>query len=370
MILVVLLALAGGEDWLDQGRKAFESGDFARAEALFRRHLEIEPASAEAISNLAAIHSRRGEMGAAVALYQKALTANPKRVEIHFNLGVALVRSLDYRRAALSFRQFLKSFPRELRAREMLGICLVETGELRAAIDELEAVQREKPGEASVLFSLAYAHARGGDAERGQALIAQIEAHPAQARLVEGLIEYRRERFPEAKARFEEALADDPNSAPALAALGRMYLHETQDERAIEYLERARKLAPQDAESHYLLGVLYDRGKRTSLARRMFAQAARLRSRYPGPLYGLARIELRENQPAAAVKLLEQAAGYAADVDAIHLLLGRAYQAAGQAEKAKASFAEVRRLQQARLKKQQANLESGLILEPEPVRQP
>lgn len=373
MIRPAILALAlgaGGQDALSEGQKAFERGDFARAEALFRQQLKIQPNSAEAMSNLAAIHSRRGEFAEAVALYQKALSVNRGLVEIHFNLAVARLRSSDYRGAARSLRVFLKSHPGEPRARELLGICLVESGELSAAIAELEAVLGEKPGDASALFSLAYAHARGGDAGRGQALIARLESHPAQARLVEGLIEYRRERFPEAKRKFEEALRHDPRSAPALSALGRMLLHESQDEPALKHLEKARDLAPHDAEVCYLLGVVYDRNGRTAEARQMFRRALPLRARYAGPLYGLARIELRENRPAAAVKLLEEAASYAAAVDAVHLLLGRAYQAAGQPEKARSSFAEVRRLQQARLQKQQADLESGLILEPEPARQP
>lgn len=366
MHFALWLALAAqGQDLLSSGQRAFESGDFARAEAHFREHLKSDPNSAEAMSNLAAIHSRRGELSSAVALYEKALGANPKLVPIHFNLAVALVRAGEYRKAAGSLRVFLKTYPKDLRGRELLGICLVENGELRDAIEQLEAVHLEKPAEAGTVFSLAYAHARAGNAERGQELIARLQSHPAQARLIEGLIEYRRDRFPEAKALFEKALAHDPNSAPALAALGRMYVHEGRDAQAIELLEKALRLAPQDAEVCYLLGVLHDRNQRTAQARRMFGRAMPLRARYAGPYYGLARIELRENKPAVAAKLLETAARLSPQVDAIQLLLGRAYQAAGQEEKARTAFTEVRRLQHARLKKQQQDLESGLIVEPE-----
>ncbi len=354
MVWLLLLAL----DLLSQGQSAFQAGDFVRAESLFREYLQTHPQSAEAMSNLAAIHSRRGEFPQAVSLYQKALKANPKLSQIHFNLGVAQLRATQYPDAIASLRAFLKSYPNEPRARELLGVCLVETGAFKEAIAQLEPVRKSAP------FSLAYAYSRAGEPDKAQLMLAELESHPAQARLVEGLIEFRRERYGEAKLLYEQALQNEPNSAPAHAALGRLYLFQNQDPLAIGHLEQAVRLAPHDSESCYHLGVLYDRDNRQNEAKQLFERSLQLRPANPGPLYALAKIDLRENQPARAVKRLEQAVRLVPEADAIHLLLGRAYQASGQAALAKAAFAEVRRLQQSRLARQQQDLDSQLVLDP------
>src|SRR6476469_8100295 len=102
---------------LDSGRQAFESGDLVRAERSFREYLKDNPSSAEALSNLGAICSRREQFQEAVGFYQKALQSNPKLVPIHFNLAVALERLNQYAEAAKHLRVFLKTYPQEARAR-------------------------------------------------------------------------------------------------------------------------------------------------------------------------------------------------------------------------------------------------------------
>jgi Tfp pilus assembly protein PilF len=138
----------------------------------------------------------------------------------------------------------------------------------------------------------------------------------------------------------------------------------------MEYFERALKLAPQDAESSYQFGVLLDRNGRTARGREYLERAIALRANYPDPLYALAKIEFRDGDPKSAALLLERAVKCAPDTDFIHLLLARVYQATGQQEKAKTEFAEVRRIQSARLDKTVAQFqgeEPALPLEPSPT---
>src|SRR5207244_42215 len=140
---------------------------------------------------------------------------------------------------------------------------LTESGDLRGALPELEASYKLNPKDASILYSLAYANARAGDLDRAANLLRQTEADPAQAKLIEGLIEYRRGRFTEATALFQAVLALKPDTVPAIAALGRLELLDRNDAAAIRLLERALRMNPSDAESAYQLGVLYDRNGRT-----------------------------------------------------------------------------------------------------------
>lgn len=348
--LTVCLLLAA-EDQLLRGQRAFQAGDLATAEQAFRAHLAAYPASAEALSNLAAVLSRREQYPEAISLYTRALKANPKLIPIHFNLAVTQLKAGDPSAAASNLRVFLASYPQEHRARILLGAALVEAGEFTQAIAELEKVP---PGDRAVQYSLAVAHARAGDENRATELLSQLP--PAAAALTEGLIEYRRGRFPEAQQKFEAVLQIEPNNAPALAALGRLALRENRDPEAIGYLEKALTLAPQDAESTYQLGVLYDRTGRTPDGRRYLEKSLTLRSNYADPHYQLARIDSREKKHIAALAHLQIAAKILPDQEAIRLLLAQTYRALGRPADADREFAIVRKLKQSRVDKSKIEL--------------
>lgn len=337
-------------DLLSEGRRAFQAGDLAQAEAAFRSHLKIHPGSAEATSNLAAVAARREQYPEAIRLYERALKLAPKLVEVRFNLAVAQLKSGDAARAVENLAVFLRAFPQEERAKKLRGIALVESGQLKRGIAELEPYSDDP----AARVVLAMAQARSGDERRATELLAGLP--PVNAAMVEGLIEYRRERYGEAKAKFEDVLRYNPNEPAALSALGRIALLDNRDAEAMDLLEKALKVAPQDAESVYQLGVLYDRNGRTPEGRRLLARALTLRANYADPHYQLARIDFRDRQFVAALRHLEIAAKILPKQEAIRLLLARTYQSLGRKADAAREFAEVRRLKRAITERDQLKL--------------
>lgn len=360
--VICLWLAAVPQSSLDSGRRAFEAGDLVRAEQSFRDYLGLHPDSPEALSNLGAICARREQFQDAVAYYRRALKADPNLIPVHFNLAVALGRLNQYADAAAHLRTFLAAYPQEPRARQLLGLCLTETGDFRAALPELEASYRLNPKDTSILYSLAYANARAGDVDRAAGLLRRSETDPAQAKLIEGLIEYRRGRFPEARALFESVLALRPDSVPALTALGRLQLLDHNDAEAIRLLESALRANPSDAESTYQLGVLYDRNGRTDEGVKLLRRALTLRASYPDPHYHLGRIALDHKDYATALRELEIARKLVPDQEAIRMALGRTYQALGRAAEAKAEFAEVRRLKAAVIERDRQRVESDALM--------
>lgn len=362
--LVFALCAFCQQDALSGGQQAFAAGDLSRAEALFREHLRIHPADARALSNLAAVHSRRENFPEAVNLYREAIAAAPQVPEIRFNLAVALLKSGQAADATGELRAFLEARPEETRARQLLGVSLMEAGDFAGAITELEQVRAQAPSEASVVFALAMAHARGGDEEQGKRLIAALDRFPAQARLLEGLMEYRAGRFDEARAKFEECLGYDANQAPAVAALGRLSLLEKKDDLAIEQLERALRLMPQDAESTYQLGVLYDRNGDTQTGRAYLRKATTMRAGYADPYYQLARILHRDEEFASALEQVEIANRLLPNHESIRFLKGRILQSLGRREEARAEFEAVRKIKAQSIRKARQRVDGELSLEP------
>lgn len=349
-------------DLLSEGRLALEQGDLARAEQLFRAHLKSFPASAEALSNLAAVHARRGQFAEAVPLYSQALKVNPKLAPVHFNAAVALSQLKRFSEAAAHLRLFLRSYPNEARAHQLLGLCLMESGDPRGALESLNRSYKINPNDGSILYALAYTNARAGNDAEATKILARLEHNPAQAWLIEGMIQYRRGMWPEAKQLFQKVVDSDATFQPAVAALGRLELLERNDARAIQLLESAVKLNPADAESTYQLGVLYDRNGRTAEALPLLRRALALRANYPDPHYQIGRILLRENKPAEALRELETARRLLPDQEAIRLALGRVYQALGRQAEAKAEFEEVRRLKAMVIERDRLRVESDSLM--------
>lgn len=363
-LLLLFLMSPVPQNLLDTGRQAMEAGDLTRAEQSFRQYLAQHPASAEALSNLGAICARRQQFREAVGFYDKALHADPKLVPVHFNIAVALGRLNEYVRAADHLRTFLKSYPQEPRAHQLLGLCLTESGDVRGALPELEESYRLNPRDTSILSSLAYANARAGAVDRAAQLLQQSQSDPAQSKLIEGLIEYRRGRFAEAKALFQEVLKLNPNVVPAITALGRLELLDHNDAEAIQLLERALKMSPSDAESTYQLGVLYDRTGHPDQGIKLLRRAITLRANYPDPHYHLGRIAVEHKDYKTALAELELARRLLPDQEAIRLLLARTYQALGRDAEAKAEFAEVRRLKAAVIERDRQRVESDELMKP------
>jgi len=338
-----------------------QAGDLSAAEQSFRAFLKTHPNSAEALSNLAAVHARREQYTEAIQLYQQALKANPRLYPIHFNLAVALIRVKDPR-AIDHLRAFLKAQPGEPRARQLLGLCLVETGDNRAAITELESVYKVAPNDPSILSSLAYAQARAGDENRALELLAKMDSSPSQAMLLQGLIEYRRGRFAESKLLLRQVVDANPGIAPAVAALGRLYLLENDDAEAFRLLESAVRLNPSDAESWYQLGVLHDRNGHPEQGIPCLKRALTLRANYADPHYQLGRIAFHRKDYPTALQELEEARRILPRQEAIRLLLGRTYQATGRAAEAKVEFDEVRRLKAAVIERDRQRIESDALM--------
>ncbi len=363
LLFAVMLA-AVAQNALDSGQQALQAGDLTRAEHLFQQYLAGNPNSAEAMSNLGAICARREQFAEAVVWYQKALKANPKLIPVHFNMAIALGQVKAHDKAAQHLREFLKAYPTEPRAHQLLGLCLIETGDVRGALAELEQSYKLNPKDTSILYTLAFANARAGDAERAGQLLQDSQANPVQAKLIDGLIQYRRGMFPEAKAIFKQVLTMDAENGPALTALGRLELLDHNDSDAIQFLEHAVRLKPLDAESTYQLGVLYDRNGRAPEGVKLLRRAVALRANYPDPHYQLGRIALEHQDYKTALAELEEARRLLPEQEAIRLALGRTYQALGRGKEAAAEFVEVRRLKASVIERARQNVESDQLMKP------
>jgi Tfp pilus assembly protein PilF len=121
---------------------AQESGDDARAEALLREALRIDPASTEAMSRLFQMKRKKGSEASLEPDIRRALSMNPTSVLHHNWLGLILERREDATGAESEFKTALGTAPDFGGTMANLGALYGRTGRLEEAVTVLSRALR------------------------------------------------------------------------------------------------------------------------------------------------------------------------------------------------------------------------------------
>ena len=119
---------------LSAGWKAFQSGDLAGAEQIYRQAVRQDPSLAEAWYMLGAVNQLQGRTDEAVADYREAIRLLPDFPEACNNLGVALHAQKRSEESVAALRRALALKPDYAEAHNNLGNALHERGELDEAV--------------------------------------------------------------------------------------------------------------------------------------------------------------------------------------------------------------------------------------------
>jgi tetratricopeptide (TPR) repeat protein len=229
-------------DFLTEAKALQRQGDFAEAEAAYRRALAIEPDNAEALNNLGNVLRTLKRPAEAAILLRKALAARPEHPAILSNLGLALGDLRQFSEAAECHRRAVAIDPKLAPGHNNLGLALKELGLFAEAEQSYRRALALNPNFAEALNNL-------GNVLR------------AQGRLEESIAAYGR------------AIATKPDYADAHNNLGNALRDGQHYEEAIQSYRRALDLAPRLAKAHCNLGKLLQEIGQTDAAHDAFAKA-------------------------------------------------------------------------------------------------
>ena len=131
------------------------SGDAARADAGYRKALEISPGRAKVLEAQALLHTGAGDFVEAARLLRESLTAEPVNPLGWINLGIALSGGGDTRGAEEAYRRALALDPHEAVALFNLGNSRQRAGDLEGAAEAYRSAVQEDPGMGAAQFELA-----------------------------------------------------------------------------------------------------------------------------------------------------------------------------------------------------------------------
>jgi Flp pilus assembly protein TadD len=202
----------------------------------------------------------------AAATQQAAVRGNAGDA-LRFNtLGVAYMNQQKFADAQKYFEQALAADPKFAVARLNLGVALLSQQKLEAARTALEQAARQLPGDPYAWYNLGLVYKDSSETEKGIAAFRHVtELTPeADGYYFVGYLEAQLQRYDNAIAAFQKALAAYPYHASAEFGLARAYQRKGDAASAREHLARFQKITTDHLGSPF--GAGYGDQGRYSLA--------------------------------------------------------------------------------------------------------
>jgi len=184
----------------DQGIAFLTAGDFAKAEAAFKKAIQPEVDSTAALTYLAASFAGAGHDMEAASAWQTALVDGTEYPQIYDWLGGALLRNHAFGEARSIYEEAAAKWPADPRFTRPLAMLYATFGSGREAVRTLERYLAARPDDTAVyglgvqwIYMVhaagAYVHNRADDVKLAHAF-AEKYARGPQAALVKQWVDY------------------------------------------------------------------------------------------------------------------------------------------------------------------------------------
>jgi Flp pilus assembly protein TadD len=256
-----------------------------------------------------------------VTLFAHAADSTDPNFLAHRYLGTAWLDRHDYDRAAAELSKALAMNPNDPQAHNALGLVLQSQGRSDAARDEFATAIRLMPQSVEAHQNLGALELVRGDraaATRELQTALRIRRSPK----LEGDLRIAEEKPAEAIAFYEQAAAEDPDSAEIENDLGAALARLGSDDDAIRHYQSALRLEPELYDALMNLGAILTRHERDAAALEQFSRAAALRTGSPEPLIYTALLEAKQGRIGDAIGHVTKA--MAIDHDGSNTLLTNA----------------------------------------------
>lgn len=249
-------AYRGGE--LNEGRMAFDGGNYGRAAELFGIVIQQAPESFEGYARRAQANARLGRKEAAIGDYTRAIELAPTRGYLVIDFARFLMDADRVEDAAGLYDNYLERFPADVQVlRERAGARL-KLGLVDLALEDYGKAIELAPGNTQLRLLRAFVYHDNGrfqDAIADYTAAIRAGASGADVHYRRGLAYYALGRPDEAITDLNAAIAANPSLAPAYTARGTLYQLKGDGPAAVADFSTVIDLKPESA------GAYLDRGK-------------------------------------------------------------------------------------------------------------
>jgi len=364
LLACVLLASAAtdpAQAIFEHAVQALAAGDYPAAERGFLEVLRVQPNHVGAIGNLGIVYARMNRNDQAITEYQRALRLSPNDESILLNLGLVYLKEERHEYALPYFQRVIALDPQNRKARQLADVCRLYMGKVALAIQDLERLRADDPGDGQLLFLLGFAYLKNGDMKTAREYLSQMleAAGPDQAEFLMGKASYEALNLQQAEKSFLRVLQLNPDFPGIHVELGKVYSGEHRAGDAIREFQTALKKNPADADANYYLGCELVREDRFEEGIPYLEKATKLApDSYAAYVY-LGKAKLHLGQAGEAVALLRKAVELNPDNANAQYTLGRALEMTHQKAAAAKAFEKARRLMAESNAQLEADMQAG-----------
>jgi tetratricopeptide (TPR) repeat protein len=177
---------------MNLGNLALWQGDYATAEAEFRKAITLEPAFMLSYVNLADLYRVKGEEAKGEQALKEALAINPDFGDGHYALGLVLVRQKRVAEGLSHLKRASVLRPEDPRLAYAYAVGLHSTGDAAGAVSVLQDALARHPYSRDILVALVTIQRDQGRLEdalrHAEALVRYWPQDPGYAQLYQGLM--------------------------------------------------------------------------------------------------------------------------------------------------------------------------------------
>jgi predicted Zn-dependent protease len=294
----------------DRGRSLMDAKKPTEAAAEFEAVTKAEPEFAAGWYELAAARRKAGQCDLAVPAYRRYAQLSPSEAEPYYGLGLCLKEEGQLASASQALRRYVDLVDLKARpsAQKWVDHAKSVIEEIGAGTDAPRPAAAKTPAVVKSPAPSTAASAGGapsGGAPPSAASIAGAPEGPAAALYAKAQQQRDSGHIEEAIASFKEAIAADPRSMVARAALGELLLKIRRDSEAIDVFRAALHVDPGYSLAWYELAFAFRVRGRLPEAVDAYERYIKLRPADPDPYYGLARSLQKLGKKDAARKAYE-----------------------------------------------------------------
>jgi tetratricopeptide (TPR) repeat protein len=310
LLLLLLLVFQSPQDTIRQHYEAAEG---------YRRAGNPAAAETEYTAILVDGYDRLGKIYTAQRRHKEAITAlaaaalyRPDSPQVLLDLAIAYFDAEQFEKALEPLRKILTREPQNAGARQMLGKTYFMLGDLSNSSRELQSALSLDPNNVDVAYTLGIAYLRNRQVaaakELYDRLLKQLGDQP-ELHIVIGRA-YREAGFlPDAIAEFRKAISLNPAFPRAHYSLGLTYLLDEGQSKLSEALEEFRiELAanPNEFYANYYLGIVYIFQRKWDLAIDALQRAATVQPNNPDPYFQLGQAYQELGRHEQAIEALKK----------------------------------------------------------------
>lgn len=237
--------------YVELGMVHFHAKQFDEAMAAFQQAIGLDPNSADAFNWIGRVYYHLGPAQKAAEAYERAITLNPHHINSYYGLGILYATKIgDYEAAVAAFQRGLEHNPSEAFLTASLGSTYARMGRFDEAIATLHQAIDLDPDSAFAFgwLSIIYLYQKRYDEVIASCQREIAIAESCNPRRVLGYVYDRLGRYDEAIDQLEQAVALEPQDYEARGALSKAYRTVGRQQDANEQYATGREMAGQDNE--------------------------------------------------------------------------------------------------------------------------